>query len=850
VNASTLLRLFVREGRGARGRLAFFVACLSIGVAAVVAVSGLAQGLRGGFNEQARSILGADLSIASRQDLPDGLDAALAEWPQRERTDVDELVTLVAAPPGPDGRPGRSQLVELRALRGRYPLYGRLELTPARALHELLDEHSVAVARALLDQLGLALEGTLRLGGHDYRIAAVVEAEPDRLGFSLAAGPRVFLSAAGLERSGLVAQGSRVRHRALYLLDAAPSAQELRSTARRLRRELPGAEFLNIDTADEAQPQLRRQIARVESYLALVALLSLLVGGIGVAHTVRAWMRGRLDAIAVHKCLGLRPRELLVVYLGQTALLGALGSVLGIALGLSAQYFLPRLYEEFLPSGLVRFFQPAAAARGLLLGLAVALVFACEPLLRALAVPPVRVLRRDVEALPPRRAAWLASWVLPALGLYAIAWFQSGNALHAAIFLCGLAALALLLALAARALMRAAAVLPRERLPLALRYGLAALARPGSGTLSSVVALGLGVLVVLGMLLVERQLARELEHALPPEAPSVFLVDVQRAQWPQLQQLLEEQGARHVHAVPVVVARLASIDGRPVDEISAARRAGEEPGRKRWVLTREQRITYAAELPRDNLLVQGELWSEPELNELSLEEEFAEDVGAQLGTRLVFDVQGVPVEFTVTSLRSVEWQSFAINFFLVAEPGSLDDAPQALLGAARVPPAREQSLQDALAASAPNVTLIRVREVVERVVLVLQRVAVGVELLGGFTALAGVAILGGALGASALRRGREVALLKAIGLTRGGVALTYAVEYALIGLVAGAIGTGGALLLGWSVLEHLLDLRFDFELALVASAVLGSALVSVLAGLVASSGALARRPIETLRAGE
>lgn len=264
-------------------------------------------------------------------------------------------------------------------------------------------------------------------------------------------------------------------------------------------------------------------------------------------------------------------------------------------------------------------------------------------------------------------------------------------------------------------------------------------------------------------------------------------------------------------------------------------------------MTREQRLTYMNRLPEDNEIVAGALWADPERAEVSVEKDFADDLGVGLGDRLTFDVQGVPLDLWVTSLRTVDWGTFGINFFLVVEPGVLEDAPQQRLAVARLPPGREQAVQDRLAAGFPNVTLLRLREILEKIVAVLDRIGLAVGFLGGFTVLAGVAILAGAVSAAASRRGGEVALLKTLGFTRAGVAAAFAVEQAVIGLVAGSIGAVGGTLLAWAVLTRGMEMGWQFDPLPVALALVGTVLLTAVAGVAASARALARRPIEVLR---
>lgn len=855
----TLFTWMLRESRGAFGRFAFFVACLAVGVAAVVAIAGLAAGLDSGIRSEARQLLAADLAIESRRALPDAFDLAQL-LPAGSRTAaMREMVTVVAALPQ-NGKPGRSQLVELKAVERGYPFYGKLAVVPARPLSALLAPDAAVVAPELIGALGLRRDQPLlfRIGTADFRVAGEVSAEPDRVGIGTAFGPRVFLSMAGLERAGLIAKGSRVSYKTLIALPAGVPADRLEKIAEQLRAALPATEAYRVETFRQAQPQLRRSFAQVGRFLGLVALLSLFVGGIGVAQSVRAWLAGRLDAIAILKCLGLRPREVLALYLGQTALLGLVGSLIGILLGAAVQAAVPHLFGDLIPAALVRPWQPGALLRGLGLGVGVALLFSLPPLAGLLRVPPSRVLRRDAEPLPVHRATAGFAFVALAAGLLALTFAQTESLLLSAQFVGALTLATALLAVAATLLAKSIGRLPRFS-SIALRHGLGALARPGAATVGAIVALGLGVITVLTMSLVERRISHELSRELPSNAPSAFLVDIQPEQWAGVRALLTRARADKIDSVPVVMARISSINGRPVDRIAAERKKRQEQSEeqggnenreergRRWALTREQRLTYLEKLPADNVVVAGKLWSDPTHGEVSLEKSFAEDLGVGLGSKLGFDVQGVPLTLVVTSLRTVDWGTFGINFYLVVEPGILEQAPQQRVATARLANGSEQHVQDLLAASYPNVTFLRIREILGKILGVLQRIGLGVRFLGGFTVLSGIAILAGAISAGSVRRGREVALLKTLGMTRRQVATAFAVEYALIGGVAGLLGAGTGAALTWGVITRGFELPWEAEPARLALAVVFSIVLSVIAGLAASVRALERRPIEVLR---
>ncbi|MEM7518433.1 MAG: FtsX-like permease family protein, partial [Planctomycetota bacterium] len=340
-----------------------------------------------------------------------------------------------------------------------------------------------------------------------------------------------------------------------------------------------------------------------------------------------------------------------------------------------------------------------------------------------------------------------------------------------------------------------------------------------------------------------RGLRSELEGALPDAAPSVFLVDVQPDQWGGLRDTLDATGASNIDSVPVVMARLSAVGEAGVESLSRTR-----PRSDRWVFSREQRLTWLEELPEDNVITEGALWSDPDELEVSLEEEFAARIGAEVGSRLTFDLQGIPVELLVTSLRSVDWRSFAINFFIVVEPGVLEEAPHFRIAAARFSGSTEENeLQDRVAEAYPNISVVPLRPILEKLSGVLTKLALGVRLLGAFTVLSGLAILAGAVASTALRRRREAALLKVLGSKKGQIRSLFATEYALVGAVAGALGACGAALLAHLFLTQQLELDAPKIGVPILLAIGATAVLATLCGLAASRKALDAPALEGLR---
>ncbi|HEX6882506.1 MAG TPA: FtsX-like permease family protein [Planctomycetota bacterium] len=834
-----VLRAARRESRGARGRLVFFTGCLALGAMAVVGVAGLVDSVRAAIALQSQELLGADVWIRSRRALPEELERELAAARAAGARQADvRLAQTMARATATDA----SRLVELKAVGPGFPFHGTLVLEPPGTLDALLDPERVVIAAELASAIGAQVGDEVALGAARFTVAALVLDEPGRLDPTFTAGPRVFSSLEGFERMQLGGIGSRITQGVLLALP--PEAGPAAAWVEGLRERAGDPRDVRFDSHDEAQPQVRRAARRVERFLGLVALLSLILGGVGVAEIVRAWIGTRVQSVAVLRVLGFTPRQVLAIFAGHVVALAVAGSAVGAVLGSFLPLFVPRLLPELLPAGLVIGWAPLSILRGVGLGTLVALAFSLPALSAVWRVAPVRVLRHEAEPLPPRRAVTLAALALLLAAVYVAAWVQGGEADEAGWFTLGTLALFGLLAGGARGLTKLAAVLPRRRLAPLLVQGVAALARPGAGVLGAVVALGLGTLVVLTLVLVRGRLAERLSSALPIGGASVFFLDLQSDQRAELERILAEEQASSVRIVPLATARLAAIDGVPIEALAERRDGG---GRGRWALTREQRITWQAELTPDNRIVAGEWWSDPARLEVSLEEDFAEDIGAALGSTLRFDLQGVPIELLVTSLRQVEWESFGINFFLVAEPGALDEAPHSLLAAADVPREREQRVQDRVSATLSNVTVIRVRAILDKVRHVLARAGLAVEVLGAFTALVGLVLLAGVASLGAARRTREAALWKVLGQTRAGVARLFGLEFALQGFVAGFLGALGACTLAWAFLEHVLELDGAIPWWTAPLAGLAAALLSALCGLAACARALAVRPIESLR---
>jgi putative ABC transport system permease protein len=828
------LRLAWRETRGAWRQFSYLIACITLGVAALVAVGSFAASLERTVGRSARALMGGDVEIRSSQPLSARAEAAASELARGgvKTLGLHELVAMSSAT-------GRSQVVELKTVGPGYPLYGELLTEPQGPLATLVGNGRALVHPSLLQKLGLSVGDGMRIGEGDFLISGVIRQEPDRAVGVFSLGPRVMIAPEDLARTHLVRPGSRVRHRMLFRLPAGTSAEAFKEA---LAERLPDPS-LRIITYGQAQPGMRRFWDQLTVYLGLTGLVALMVGGIGVATSVRTFVRGKLDTIAVLKSLGAGWRQILAAYLLQTVLLGFAGSLLGAALGTGLQQALVPALSPLLPFPLEATLSLRSVAAGLCMGTGLTLLFALWPLLDIRRVLPALILRRDVEARLPGRRPWLAAVPIVA-GLAALAFWQAGSLKIGALFVGGLAGALVLLGATARLMIYAARRLPRAR-SLAWRQAVNNLHRPDSHAGVVLVSLGLAVMLIVTVALLEQSLRADLVDRGPERSPAFFFVDIQPDQAEPFRRLVTDRTGRPPDLTPVVRSRLAMINGSPVAHTPRHKRE------ETWYLSREYVLTWGAGPPEHNTVVAGRWWTEEEARReplISVEEEIAKSLGITIGGTLGFDIQGVTVQARVVNLRRVDWQSFNSNFFVIFSQGALDAAPATYLATARARPEEEGAVQSAVIAAFPNITVIPVREVLERLSGVLDQIALAIRLLAGVSIATGVIVTAGALGVSRYQRLYQSVLLKALGATRGFVARLFAVEYALLGVAAGLCGSLFAAALAWGVLHWALDVRVGAGSPLVVAAgMVGATLLALGVGFLGTWRLLGRKPLGVLR---
>jgi putative ABC transport system permease protein len=837
-------RLAARESRAGVRRIGVFMGAIALGVGALTGLHAFQQDAAEGVRAEARELLGGDLRIQSGAALGDSVQAVLGTL--RERGfQVAEAVSLASALPTPSG----SRLLQLNAVDDAYPLTGVPESLPAGAWQRLREEAAVVADARVLEQLGVVVGDSLRLGQLQVVVAGSVRGLPVDLGVQSIVGPPLFASLATLEGSGLLGFGSLAQFRAFVRV---PDALDPEVEARALREALRG-EGVNVQTARAEAESLAEGFRSLARFLGLVGLMALLLGGIGVASAVHVYVRERIPAIAVLLCLGARQSTVFRAYLLQALALGALGSLLGVVLGVGLQFGLPRVLAGFLPFDPSPRIRPLTLAAGLAVGSWVALLFALLPLLRVREIPPLAALRLEVEGGAPRRLLPRVLALVALVGtLFLLSVAQVGGVYPGIAFALALTGVLALLAGLSRGIAGAARRLLPAGSPFVLRQGISGLFRPGNQTGAVLTAMGFGAFLIGSLLVAEAGLRAGL--TLDPDGgePSLVLFDVQTDQRDRVEEILAGAGAP-TELIPVVPARLASVRDVPIGTLTGE---GEVPG---WMGRRVYRNTWRSELSDTERLLAGS-WdragdgdavraaTEAGALRVSLEEEVAGSLGIGVGDALAWDVQGRVVPAVVSSIREVDWASLRPNFYAVFDEGALDGAPTTWIGlvpgldgdgAARI--------QDMLRAEVPNVSVLdvsAVRETVERVSGQVLRV---LRALAGFATAGGFLVLFAALLTGRFRRRRESALLKTLGARTFTVRGVLLVEYAVLGAVGAAagllLGAGG----GTILLARLFSSAPLVPWTTLGATWLGLVVLTVGAGWSVSGPVLREPPLVVLR---
>ncbi len=870
-----LLALAWRESRTARRRLLLYMSSISLGVAALVAIDSFSENTIRSVHEQSRALLGGDVAARRNSPRPPAIDSLADSLARAGIANVTSTgFNSMALVP----RSGGTRLVQVHAVSAGYPFYGSIVSDPAAAWSQITTGPNAVVDPALLVSLDARVGDTLTLGRAKFLITGTLVSVPGDVGISAAIGPRVYIPERYVPATGLVVFGSRADYETLFRLPASLTSDAfIKTFGKRL-----SAGNGSVESAGYNESRLASAIDQLHDYLAIVGLIALLLGGIGVASGVHAFVMSKIDPVAILRCVGATSWQVLAIYGMQAGVMGFVGAAAGVLFGLVIQFAMPLVLHDFLPVDVDLHLAPRPILLGLAIGVWVALLFALRPLVALRRVSPLQALRREPDADALRRARWdplrIALSLAIAASVLALGLSRANTPRRGVGFTFAIAGAIGILWLSAAGLSWAARRLIRPSWPFPLRQGIASLYRPGNQTRAVVLALGFGVFLMGTLYQVQYNILRSLGLRIGEARANVVFFDVQENQQAGIDSVIHAAHEELIDETPIIAMRIASINGKSAaaiaEEIDKERRTrdsarvaggqGGRDGRGRagrggivrdrrgpWAFRREFRSTFRDSLTASERLVSGKWFGASntgDLGEVSLDSSLAAELGVGLRDTITWNVQGVLIPTLVTSLRAVQWQTFAPNFFAVFDPKSLAAAPKqfAILVHASTPTAIAH-LQRDVVSRFPSISSLDLTLVQRTVASVLGKVTMAVRFLALISLGLAIPVLFSAVAATRRDRLREGVLLKTLGATRNQIVRIMLAEYALLGTLGALTGVLLSTLAAWGLMRVIFRMSFlpAFGAAtLVATAMIG---LAVAIGLLTGRDVFAETPMAALR---
>jgi len=832
-----------RDSRSSRRRLLLFSISITLGIAALVGIGSFRHSLAQAIDDQARTLIGADLVVESSRKFRPEDEALLHSLGEPQAREV-RFATMAVFPRSNDTR-----LVHVRALGGDFPFYGGMETVPPAAARDFRAGARAVVDESLLLQFHAQVGDPIKIGDSQFIVAGALRKMPGEASAAGSFAPRVYIPLQDLAQTNLLKPGSIARYRDYVKFpDGIDVEKRIEILAPQIQRL--GLEY---DTVAKRKRDLGTALENLYRFLNLIGFISLLLGAVGVASAIQAHLQQKTRTGAILRCLGMSSAGTVLVYLIQTAAMGLIGATTGALLGVAMQRIFPRVLQTFLPLAIPTTIAWEPIVRGILIGFTICILFALPPLLRFRRLSPLRVFRAgtDVEPAATKRDPIL--WLVYAsivMGVTAFAISQSETIIRGLVFAAALGVAVGIFAGVAKLLMIGLRKFFPHRWSFVLRQGLANLYRPNNRTLLLTLSLGLGTFLLLNLYLTREVLLQQFQSVGAKNQANIFLFDIQPDQKAGVAEIVRAAGMPVIQEAPIVTMRLAEIKGRKTEEIIA------DPRRKipEWELQREYRCTYREQLSDTEKITKGRWIGRVDYHPgdtvpISLDGEIAKDFDAKVGDELVFDVQGVPIKTTIASLRTVDWKRFQTNFFVLFPAGVLESAPTFHVLVSRVAtPSDSARLQNAVVAKYPNVSAIDLTSVIQTVDAILDKVALVIRVMSLFTVGAGVIVLASTIWSGRYQRLQESILLRTLGASRAQIWKILCAEYFLLGLFASATGIVLSVGSSWALARFIFKLSYAPSLWPIFLAAGAVSLLTVAVGLVASRGVGSTPPLEILRA--
>jgi len=840
-----LWKMAWRDSRKNWGRLLLFTSSIILGIAALVAINSFGVNLKEDIEDEAKTLVGADLVITCLQDpKEDSVMTNLLDSIQsigQDRAREVSFSSMIYFP-----KKEGTRLVQVRALEGNFPFYGEIETEPTNAAKEFQKGRKAVVDKTLLLQFNAKVGDSIRIGKVNFLVIGELLKAPGQTGISASVAPAVYVPLEYIEQTGLLQRGSRVNYRNYFSLNT--QAIDIKVLEENIKPRIVERNF-RYETVERRKRNLGNVFDFLTSFLNLVAFIALLLGCVGVASAVHIYIKEKIAAVAVLRCLGVKGWQAFLIYLLQIASMGFLGSLIGAILGSAVQVLLPQVLGDFLPVEVSFSFSISVILQGILTGVSIAVLFALLPLLRIRNISPLRTLRASLE--DDNSTTDPFSWVVYSLIILFVtgfAFLQIGGVWDSLIFTGAIGLQFLILAGMARLMMW----ITRKFFPTSWSYvwrqSLANLYRPNNQTLILMVAIGLGTALLVTLYIIQNTLLNQVAFADRNEQPNMVLFDIQTAQKAEVTKFTESYDLPVLQEVPIVTMRLDEYKG----ESRTALLKDTTSELPRDVVTREYRVTYRDTLGKNEELVGGTLQKEVKSKNdsifISMSETHAGRMNAKIGDEIIFNVQGKKIKTYIGSLRKINFNRIETSFTVVFPKGVLENAPQFHVLITRVPNEKTSAkFQQALVKNYPNISIVDLNLILDTAEEILGQISFVIRFMALFSIFTGLIVLSGSVTLSRLQRIQESVLLRTLGANRRQIFFITFLEYVFLGGLAAFTGILLAFAGGWALAVYSFNVSFNVDILPVLAVFFIIVALTVLIGLSGSRSVLTRPPLEILR---
>ena len=833
-----LFEMAWRDSRKNRSRLMLFISSIIFGIAAIVAIYSFGYNVKKDVDNQAATLIGADLSISSNKPVDASIVPLLDSLGDR-RSQERSFGSMIYFPKSQGTR-----LVQVRALQGSFPYYGTIESTPISAAQSFRTGKNALVDQTLMLQFNAHVNDSIKVGNVTFLVVGVLNKAPGQTGIAAGIAPIVYIPMQYLEQTGLMQKGSRINYTFYYKFDHDVNVTKLvKGMEDKLERN-----NLNYDTIDTRKENTGRSFEDLTKFLSLVGFIALLLGCVGVASAVHIYIREKIPSIAIMRCLGVRSTQAFIIYLIQILAIGLVGSIIGAVLGSAIQHMLPLIFKDFLPLTVSTAISWMAIGQGILLGVIISVLFALLPLIAIRNISPLNTLRISYDSINLLRdpLRWLVYMLIVGF-VVLFTKFQLNNWLASVLFTTGIIIAFFILTLIAQGLMKLARLIIRNSWSYLWRQGFANLYRPNNQTIILIVSIGLSTTFICTLFFIQSMLVRQVSISATTNSANMILFDIQREQKNPITAATKSQHLPVIEQVPVVTMRMATINGKTEAQCKKDTSLKIPPR----IFANEYRATYRDTLAATEKVISGDWVAKVTPGKdvpVSIEDRFAKHNHLKTGDHIVFNVQGSPINTVVTSIRTVNWNKMQTNFLVVFPAGVLEDAPQFYAMLTHVSSDKVSAkYQQAIVKQFPNVSILDLGQILSVLDELLDKLGDIIKFMSAFSIITGIVVLIASVRISKYQRIRESVLLRTMGASRKQILTITALEYIFLGSLSALTGILIALTGSWFLAKFSFDIPFGVTFLPAAIIFVLITGLTVIIGLLNSRGILNRPPLEILR---